>query len=74
MKNSSKLQLLYPQYILSTREQTLQGVEGYDKWLNSILVDANGFIDVMEIKRQTMTANGYQERNRRIIIYLKDNS
>jgi len=48
------LKLLYPQYIFSTREITFQGVDGYDKRPDFILVDANGFIDVMEIKKPTV--------------------
>jgi len=48
------LQLLYPQYILSTRELSFKGVDGYDKRPDFILVDANGFIDVMEIKKPTV--------------------
>lgn len=48
------LQLLYPQYILCTRELTIEGIDGYDKRPDFILVDANGFIDIMEIKKPTM--------------------
>ncbi len=48
------LQLLYPQYILCTRELTFQGVDGYDKRPDFILVDPNGFIDIMEIKKPTV--------------------
>lgn len=47
------LQLLYPQYILCIRELGFKGVDGYDKRPDFILVDANGFIDVMEIKKPT---------------------
>ena len=53
-KIQSILQLLYPQYILSTRELSFKGVDGYDKRPDFILVDANGFIDVMEIKKPTV--------------------
>lgn len=48
------LQLLYPQYILCTRELTFKGIDGYDKRPDFILVDANGFIDIMEIKKPTV--------------------
>lgn len=44
------LQLLYPQYILFAREVTFNGVDGNDKRPDFILVDTNGFVDVMEIK------------------------
>lgn len=48
------LQLLYPQYILCARELTFHGIDGYDKRPDFILVDANGFIDVMEIKKPSI--------------------
>lgn len=48
------LQLLYPQYILCTREVSFKGVDGYDKRPDYILVDANGFVDIMEIKKPTV--------------------
>lgn len=44
------LQLLYPQYILFAREVTFNGVDQNDKRPDFILVDTNGFVDVMEIK------------------------
>lgn len=44
------LRLLYPQYIYCTREIEFRGIDGYDKRPDFILVDANGFIDVLEIK------------------------
>ena len=45
------LQLLYPKYILCTPEVTFKGVDGYDKRPDFLLVDVNGFIDILEIKR-----------------------
>ena len=44
------LRLIYPQYIYCTREIEFRGIDGYDKRPDFILVDANGFIDVLEIK------------------------
>lgn len=48
------LQLLYPQYILSAREISFSGIDGYDKRPDFVLIDANGFIDIMEIKKPTV--------------------
>lgn len=45
------LQLLYPKYILCTREITFSGIDGYDKRPDFVLVDANGYIDILEIKK-----------------------
>ncbi len=47
----SILQLLYPKYILSTREVVFTGVDGYDKRPDFVLVDTNGFVDILEIKK-----------------------
>ena len=43
--------LLYPKYILCTQEVAFTGVDGYDKRPDFVLVDANGFIDILEIKK-----------------------
>lgn len=48
------LQLIYPQYILCDREISFSGVDGNNKRPDFIMVDANGFIDVMEIKKPTV--------------------
>jgi hypothetical protein len=45
------LQLLYPKYIFCTREIQFKGVDGYEKRPDFILVDANGFVDILEIKK-----------------------
>ena len=45
------LQLLYPKYILCTREIAFKGVDGYDKRPDFLLVDSNGFVDILEIKK-----------------------
>lgn len=45
------LQLLYPKYILCTREISFKGVDGYDKRPDFMLVDTNGFVDILEIKK-----------------------
>ena len=45
------LQLIYPKYILCTREVVFSGVDGYDKRPDFVLVDANGYVDILEIKK-----------------------
>lgn len=45
------LKLLYPQYVYYDREIEFDGVDGYDKKPDFILVDTNGFVDVLEMKR-----------------------
>jgi hypothetical protein len=45
------LQLLYPKFILCTREITFSGIDGYDKRPDFVLVDANGYVDILEIKK-----------------------
>lgn len=45
------LQLLYPQYIYSAREVCFKGIDKNDRQPDFILVDTNGFIDILEIKK-----------------------
>lgn len=45
------LRLLYPKYILCTREVSFKGIDGYDKRPDFLLVDANGYVDILEIKK-----------------------
>lgn len=45
------LQLLYPKYICCAREIKFHGIGKYDKQPDFLLVDANGFVDVLEIKK-----------------------
>lgn len=51
LKIQNILQLLYPKYILCTREILFTGIDGYDKRPDFVLVDANGYIDILEIKK-----------------------
>lgn len=51
MRIQSILQLLYPKYILCTREIAFSGIDGYDKRPDFVLVDANGYVDILEIKK-----------------------
>lgn len=45
------LQLLYPKYICCAREVKFYGSGKNDKQPDFLLVDANGFVDVLEIKK-----------------------
>lgn len=45
------LRLLYPKYILGIREAVIKGVDRHDKRPDFLLVDANGYIDILEIKK-----------------------
>ena len=49
------LQLLYPKYICCAREIKFHGIGKHDKQPDFLLVDANGFIDVLEIKKADIT-------------------
>lgn len=45
------LQLLYPKYICCAREVKFHGIGKHDKQPDFLLVDANGFVDILEIKK-----------------------
>lgn len=45
------LQLMYPKYILCAREVKFHGIGKHDKQPDFLLVDANGFVDILEIKK-----------------------
>ena len=45
------LQLLYPKYICCAREIRFKGIGKHDKQPDFLLVDANGFVDILEIKK-----------------------
>ncbi|RSX58049.1 Shedu immune nuclease family protein [Bifidobacterium samirii] len=47
----SILRLLYPKYIAGIREVRIDGVDRNDKRPDFVLVDANGYLDVLEIKK-----------------------
>lgn len=48
------LSLIYPKYILCTREVIFKGVDGYDKRPDFVLVDTNGYVDILEIKKPSV--------------------
>ena len=48
------LQLLYPKYIAGIREVVIKGVDRHDKRPDFLLVDANGYIDILEIKKPSV--------------------
>lgn len=45
------LRLLYPKYIAGAREVAIKGVDRHDKRPDFLLIDANGYIDILEIKK-----------------------
>lgn len=49
------VQLLYPKYICCAREIRFHGIGKHDKQPDFLLVDANGFVDVLEIKKADIT-------------------
>lgn len=44
------IRLLNPKYIAGVREVRIKGVDAHDKRPDFLLVDANGYIDILEIK------------------------
>lgn len=63
-KICSILQLIYPKYILCKREMQFKGIDNYDKKPDFVLVDANGFIDILEIKKPDFQILTKQASNR----------
>ncbi len=49
-KIHSIIQMIYPQYILSVREIRIKGIDKNDKQPDFIMVDTNGYVDILEIK------------------------
>ena len=45
------LRLLYPKYIAGIREVAINGVDRHNKRPDFLLVDANGYVDILEIKK-----------------------
>lgn len=45
------LQMLYPKYIYSQREVRFKGSDKYSKQPDFLLVDTNGYVDILEIKK-----------------------
>ena len=43
--------IMFPQYILASREKTLTEVFGHRRRVDFLLVDSSGYVDVMEIKK-----------------------
>ncbi|HUW65255.1 MAG TPA: Shedu immune nuclease family protein [Spirochaetia bacterium] len=48
------IRLLYPKYILGSREIIIRGANGYNKRPDFLLIDADGYVDVMEIKKPSV--------------------
>jgi len=45
------VRLIYPKYILAKREVCIRGVDNHDKRPDFTLIDAGGFVDILEIKK-----------------------
>ena len=48
------LRLLYPKYIAGIREVKIKGVDHHDKRPDFLMVDANGYVDILEIKKPSV--------------------
>lgn len=48
------LRLLYPKYLAGIREIAIKGVDRHDKRPDFLLVDANGYVDILEIKKPSV--------------------
>ena len=48
---ASKFEKGNPKYIAGIREVVIKGVDRHDKRPDFLLVDANGYIDILEIKK-----------------------
>ena len=48
------LRLLYPKYIAGIREIIIKGIDQHDKRPDFLLIDANGYIDILEIKKPSV--------------------
>ena len=49
-KIHSIIQMIYPQYILAVREIIIKGIDKKDKQPDFIMIDTNGYVDILEIK------------------------
>lgn len=51
LKIQNILRFLYPQYIVAAREIVIKGVDAHDKRPDFLLVDVNGYVHLLEIKK-----------------------
>ena len=66
------LRLLYPKYIAGIREVVIKGVDCHDKRPDFLLVDANGYIDILEIKRPSVQLLTEQSSYRNNYVPVRD--
>lgn len=43
--------VLFPKYVFAVREVNIGGIDSFDKHPDYILIDSNGYVDIMEIKK-----------------------
>lgn len=66
------IQLLYPKYILYDKEHTFKGIDGNYKRPDFLLVDASGFVDILELKKPTTPILTKQASYRNNYVPVKD--
>ena len=66
------LRLLYPKYIAGIREVKIKGVDSHDKYPDFLLVDANGYIDILEIKTPSVQLLTKQSSYRNNYVPVRD--
>lgn len=66
------LRLLYPKYIAGIREVKIKGVDSNDKYPDFLLVDANGYIDILEIKTPSVQILTKQSSYRNNYVPVRD--
>lgn len=66
------LRLLYPKYIAGIREVVIEGVDRHDKRPDFLLVDANGYIDILEIKKPSVQLLTKQSSYRNNYVPVRD--
>ena len=66
------LRLLYPKYIAGIREVVIKGVDRHDKRPDFLLVDANGYIDILEIKKPSVQLLTKQSSYRNNYVPVRD--
>ena len=66
------MRLLYPKYIAGIREVVIKGVDRHDKRPDFLLVDANGYIDILEIKKPSAQLLTMQSSYRNNYVPVRD--
>jgi hypothetical protein len=66
------LRLLYPKYISGVREVVIKGVDRHDKRPDFLMIDANGYIDILEIKKPNVQILTKQSSYRNNYVPVRD--